>query len=54
MAPAALAAARSTCANGHPYTAETTLIYSDGARRCRICQRAAMLRLRARLRARRK
>lgn len=39
---------RGTCRHGHAYTPENTRIAKDGARTCRICQRDAMRRHRAR------
>ena len=35
----AIAARRSTCAKGHPYTPENTRIYKGHKRQCRICAR---------------
>lgn len=37
--PAARYVATGLCANGHPFTPETTVIRPDGSRRCRICLR---------------
>lgn len=37
--PPAKAAARDTCAHGHPYTESNLYVYPNGARRCRRCTR---------------
>lgn len=47
--PAAQAARRSTCVNGHLYTPETTKVYR-GARYCRICNNQYMREKRASMR----
>src|SRR4051794_12008240 len=42
-APAAEAARRETCSQGHPYTPENLKIDPRGHRRCRICHRQSVL-----------
>lgn len=46
--------ARTHCLNGHEWTEENTYRWSDGARRCRLCQREASARWRAKRKAKRK
>jgi hypothetical protein len=40
MSPPAIAARRSTCAAGHPYTTDNTYLRRRGQRECRECTRA--------------
>ena len=47
---AAQYARRSACSNGHDYTPETLRAMPDGSRRCRVCDRAANRRARAKRR----
>lgn len=42
------------CPQGHPYDAENTVVWGDGARRCRICERRKNREKQKRLRAKRK
>lgn len=52
LSPSAIAAARNTCAKGHPYAAGNLYERPNGVRECRVCKNSAIREYRKRRAAR--